>query len=375
VAKPPIYISNIRTERGDKTSRILADVDNTTVWFERDDPDIPHCPEIFACAFVYPAMIAGRDLAFDEPLDAEWLDNIPRVIDKFRKWWRLSDIRVLAERADPVSLPQREKTGQVFTGGVDSFHTLLRGPDKIDHLVYVHGMDVDIEDTERGERMREALKDISQTLGIDYSFIGTNIYHHPLLLNKNLIRQLGGSLSAAGHAVHDKIGKLIINSSTVLSFDVPYGTHWDTDPYWSSSKIEIVHGVTHLWRKDKLVEIIDEPLAQKHLHVCWGRMRPGFNCGICEKCLRTMIMINQHGKLDKFETFDPDIDIVTELDNSPPLWLTRLKTYSFYIENEKDENIRRAMQRLVRRTRSPVNLARLVLRRIGRILNKTTQDL
>ena len=57
-------------------------------------------------------------------------------------------------------------------------------------------------------------------------------------------------------------------------------------------------------RTDKIEFIADKPLAQKYLHVCINRE---INCGVCEKCLRTLLIIDAVNKLDNFrEVFDID---------------------------------------------------------------------
>ena len=57
-------------------------------------------------------------------------------------------------------------------------------------------------------------------------------------------------------------------------------------------------------RNDKIDFIADNALAQKYLHVCINRE---FNCGVCEKCLRTLFALDASNKLDNFRAvFDID---------------------------------------------------------------------
>ena len=55
-------------------------------------------------------------------------------------------------------------------------------------------------------------------------------------------------------------------------------------------------------RLQKLREIADSQLVQKHLNVCWRELN---NCGKCPKCIRTLMELHLLGKVDKYgDVFD-----------------------------------------------------------------------
>ena len=57
-------------------------------------------------------------------------------------------------------------------------------------------------------------------------------------------------------------------------------------------------------RLEKTIAIADNPVVQRHLHVCCTE---GKNCGWCLKCKRTLLTLDILGKLDDFrEVFDVD---------------------------------------------------------------------
>lgn len=73
---------------------------------------------------------------------------------------------------------------------------------------------------------------------------------------------------------------------------------------FSISGLELILSGGEGDRNDKVDFIADNPVAQKYLHVC---IRKEHNCGICEKCLRTLLAIDAAGKLDNFrESFNID---------------------------------------------------------------------
>lgn len=55
-------------------------------------------------------------------------------------------------------------------------------------------------------------------------------------------------------------------------------------------------------------QIAQSKLALKYLRVCYMNEKGAYNCGKCEKCLRTMVSLYAAGVLDRAETFPPEID-------------------------------------------------------------------
>lgn len=73
---------------------------------------------------------------------------------------------------------------------------------------------------------------------------------------------------------------------------------------FSTSKLKIISSGSEGDRNDKIDFIADNPIAQKHLHVC---LKKETNCGWCPKCLRTLLALDAANKLDNFrDAFDID---------------------------------------------------------------------
>jgi hypothetical protein len=87
------------------------------------------------------------------------------------------------------------------------------------------------------------------------------------------------------------------------------GTHLTIDHLWSTEQLNFVHDGWEATRFDKVDEqIARSPLALKYLRVCYMNEKATYNCGKCEKCLRTMVSLLAAGVLDSAETFRSDID-------------------------------------------------------------------
>jgi hypothetical protein len=62
-------------------------------------------------------------------------------------------------------------------------------------------------------------------------------------------------------------------------------------------------------RLEKVIsQIAQSPLALEHLRVCFANEKGAYNCGRCDKCLRTMINLFVAGALEKSGTFPHHID-------------------------------------------------------------------
>jgi hypothetical protein len=300
----PLLIQNIRLSSENGLSRLSADVDGMTVWYESSDVEMQRRGEVFACAFLLPAMKRGAGLRIEgASLSPQWLANAQRLIKIFSEWWNYTTIEVICDSACPavetIAVPH---TGLFFTGGVDSFYSLLCPKEQIDDLVYVHGFDSALADQTRLEDAHQHLSKIATGTGHRLIMLKTNLREHPLIRGMEWVKIHGGALASAGYTLPG-IGRMIISSCDVGPFFVPWGTHPETDPLWSNEQLVIVHQGTDVCRQGKLKAIADHPLVRRHLRVCWKHVGQSGNCCRCEKCIRTMLMLDSLGKLTLFETF------------------------------------------------------------------------
>ena len=82
---------------------------------------------------------------------------------------------------------------------------------------------------------------------------------------------------------------------------------------FSTSHIKIIPEGNEYSRNDKIKFIADFPTARKNLHVCTSKE---YNCGVCSKCLRTLLAIDALNRLDDFrEVFDVDAYLKNRVNN------------------------------------------------------------
>lgn len=301
-------VTGIQTGRRGEWSRVSASVDGQELYFEATGATLAGSPEGFACALVPVAALGGLRIALDAPVDPDWLAGVDNLLQIWSQWWRTPGRvgKVLTcTSPGPAAGPPGEAgpASLCFSLGVDSFYSVLRSGRRIDRLVFVEGYDVRLADAGRLAAIASSLAAVSAATGAPLIRIRTNLRDHPAYGRTGWSRSHGGALAAIGHFLGP--GELLVSSTKPATSTDPWGSHWMTDPLWSSGRVRIVHVGAERRRGEKLAALLDEPLVQRHLRVCWEHHGPEGNCGRCEKCLRTMLVLHAHGRLADFPVFSP----------------------------------------------------------------------
>lgn len=361
-----VHIKNLCATTEGPVSRVCADVDGAPVWFESADVRLGARPEAFGCAMLPAAFAREANLIVDATVDETWAANVRAVQDVWRRWWggRKVDVRPKAEESPDTA--RAKGKALCFSGGVDSFYTLLRGGFGFDHLVLVHGYDIKLSDQRRIATAEASAREIAAAVGAKAVVIRTNLREHPTFAGANWEKTHGGALVAVGHLLSDTVGLLVLSASYPYCYDHPWGSHWDTDPLWSSSVLEIVHFGADHWRADKLRAIAGEELVRKHLRVCWENLSERGNCGRCEKCIRTMLILAGAGQLADFPVFGGGVDLAERIRELPPLRRELVKVYEDFPQEGMDPAVAAALEALIARSRFPVYRRILSMKWLGR---------
>jgi len=316
-------ISSLTTtfERG--VHRVIADVDGTPLWFESADVALSPSPEAFASAMLIPAIVRGEKLTLEDALSPIWLSNVKQILTAFNEWWDYAKIPPESAAASstviPSEIPRATKTALCFTGGVDSFYTLLRSGYEINYLVYVIGYDMRLDDVRRFAAFEPSLRAAAAAAGAAPVVIRTNLRELSSFSPVSWERTHGGALAAIGHLLGGVAGQLLISSSIPYNGDRVWGSHWRTDQFWSSERLSVINVGSEAWRNVKLKSIAGEALVREHLRVCWENREAAGNCSRCEKCVRTRLLLAGCGELDNYPGFkngDSLLDDVNALPHS-----------------------------------------------------------
>jgi hypothetical protein len=366
----PVRIGPVASTRKGGVNRVSADVDGTNVWFESGDAELEPSPEAFASAFLLPALWQRRQLQMEEPLDPEWLGHLPELMGIWKGWWRLEPILPDAQplaRTGPR--PAATAKALFFSGGVDSFHALLKTDASPDLLVTAQGMDVGLDDPVRWADVERMVREVATERGIGARALRTNVREHPLLRGIEWDNACGGVLAALGHVLEREVSQAVIASSVShQEGDVPYGSHFRTDPLHSSSRVALRDVGMEFRRLQKLRQIAAEPIVQRHLRVCFANLAPTGNCSRCGKCLITRLVLVECGVLDAYEVFEGSASLVRDIDGLPRTrnLIRSLRTLS--TDSRFDPELLRAIRDLVQRSAHvqswPVRWRRAVLKKL-----------
>lgn len=291
-----------------------------TLWFEvpsefadglsaRGDPFLP--------VLMLRAMLRPGPIVIEAEISPELLASARRAVALLESWG-LPPGRVRGTRIEiqaPLGVARRRGpgVGAFFSGGVDSFYTVLKNTARypeadsrcLTHLVMLHGFDVREEDGALFERLSGPLRKAAAALGKVFVPLRTNL--RELFGDDDFDFSHGVVLAGAGHALAGLCHTMYIASSYPYSELRPWGSHPNLDPLWSSERLDIVHDGSERSRPEKLALIARSEMALQALRVCWMQ-RDAYNCGKCEKCVRTMLGLAAHGVLEQATAFPPHLD-------------------------------------------------------------------
>lgn len=327
---------------------------------------MPSLESLVSCLLL-PASRSQRALHVEGRLDDVFIEGIRRVQSLARSWWGFAPVELVDDRGAlpaaggsvPMG-PQDETSGArpaglCFTGGVDSFYSLLAGSLEPRSLIFVRGFDIRLG---QGRPLLDAVerdvRAVCRQRGLEPLIVETNLREHPLMKSVGWEIAHGGALAGVGHLLADRIGTLGISASYPAAWpDARWGSHGLLDPLWSSSRLQARHVGDEIFREEKLQRIARDPLVRDHLRVCWEVPRPEGNCGLCEKCLRTRLILARHHPGLVVRTLPPPATLVEDLERLAWIRPDLCRIYARLAEPPLSSSLARAVRDLVRRSQPP----------------------
>jgi hypothetical protein len=346
-----VAVGDIRSGIEGRTSRVSARVGEHTLWFESDEVELAPVAEAFASALLVPSLDADLELRLARPLSSAWLSNCRQLLRIYNEWWGYPERLPVCPPGEIAVEASSLRTALCFTAGVDSFYSLLRSGHKIDFLVTGVGLvDTPISDKARLEARQKSIREIASKTGTQSIFIRTNFLELPFVARTSWERAHGGVLIAFGHLLSKSAARFLISSSYNYESARPWGSHWRTDALGSSSSMQVMHVGAELNRNGKLWSIAEEPLVQRHLHVCWKNLAPTGNCSVCDKCLRTRVQLYECGQLNNFSSFTGQETLINDI-NAIAMADGEMRTYRRVVaEGHADRRLIKACEDLIERT-------------------------
>jgi hypothetical protein len=299
------------------------------------------------------AMARGWDLRCEAPVSAALLQSLPKIQDIYRLWLPSGTRRI---RVDAISQsasygPGRE-AGCFFSGGVDSYYTYLKNRSDVTQVIFVTGFDILLKQTTFGERVLRDIRTMAAGLGVhlievrtnlrDFSdaHLGWGIYH-------------GAALAAVALMLAPTVNRVLIPSSHNYSDLFAWGSHPILDPLWSTEAVRVENDGCEALRIEKLALVAQSDVALRTLRVCFRNKNDVYNCGRCEKCLRTAVALYALGALDRCTTFEPHVNLRRvarlRLGSSPRVLPFAKENLALVQERHDNPPLVRALRKAMRR--------------------------
>lgn len=341
------------------------------VYFKTNDGPINKGIEPFLALGLLAAMSLGHELQVAEPVSPALLSNLHVLQIRFAEHYpQLRVIKVVAEGQMSQPSDSIRYTGAFFSGGVDSFFTLLERQQEISHLVFVHGFDIPLNARDVHPAARAMAEHVAEGMGKRLIHIETNLREFADRYGDWSQHFHGPALAAVALLLSRQIDRMFIAGECRGS--TASASRLEFDPLWSTETLEIIHHGHDVTRFQKLKRVGSHPLAQQSLRVCWENRYGRVNCCACSKCLRNMAALRAHGTLDRVQTFGYPLDLTAlsrlSLATQPPNGIDGLREIlSFLEQTGSDPQLARAVRYCLeeRYYRGPFHFLR---RAYGRVL-------
>jgi hypothetical protein len=319
-------------------------------------------------AVLPPAMKLRANIFTDAPVDELLLDNLSEVQKVLAGWYddmQIVDIDAASCRCTLKPRPTPPGKGVFFSGGVDSFYSAIHSD--ATHLVFVHGFDIDIDNTPLAEKALTGVRRAAAALGKELIEVSTNLRQFSNKHTHWAYRYHGAAMAHIGHLLADHLDTMYIPSTyDANSTAMPWGTHPQLDHWWSSSRVKFVHHGFEKTRAQKVQALVDHQAAMDNLRVCWLNWRDphgDYNCGKCEKCTRTVINIQVAGGAGRCRTLPPSISpkqvAKLKINNHGSMAFVEQNLDALRSSGRDDPELESALAALVERGVRPGLLARL----------------
>jgi hypothetical protein len=302
---PTLTINQPRIERKEGrvtvSSLIHTQDEDKDLWF-RGPADALSVTgaDAFLIAMLTTAMRRRLHVVVEADISPKLLAATSRIQDILCSWYpELS--RIVIEAPARTSDPVTPATGTAafFSGGVDSFYSAFKHLEQIDALVLVHGFDMPLANLSLRARASESLARAARLLGKSLVEVETNSRELTNLHVSWTYHQFGPGLASVAVLLGGCVGKVFVPASETYAHLDPCGSHPLLDPLWSTETVVVEYDGGEATRNQKVAVIAQHPEILPMLRVCWENRDNNYNCGRCEKCIRTMIHLQAAGVMDK----------------------------------------------------------------------------
>lgn len=311
-----IKVKDLKIKNGVISAKIICS-DNIRQYFLSDyfyakySEDIKYIPQSILCIPVISTLITvawaiGADIFVDE-IDKAFLVSLNKIQSVFKRWYPHFSFSTKIITHQVVS-NSFDCDGYLlyFSGGVDSMSSYIHNKHHRPELFTVWGADIPFLDNNTWEKVNKSISSFSEAEKLNFNFVKTNMRQ---MINEKILAQKFGLANwwacvangliliglSAPFTVYKKIKTVLFASTyTKKEFDAPLGSHPLIDNNIKWADVDVFHDGYELNRQEKTRCIAKNPKYLPYLRVCFSYPSK-FNCGLCEKCVRTMISLVLEG--------------------------------------------------------------------------------
>jgi hypothetical protein len=312
----------------------LPDGVRETLWYRFPaewQPWLSDRADAFLVGTIFPAMAAKVDLHVHGDVSPRLLENLEEYQAVWQCWKpdRYQKVSITADRETETEARIGRDAILTFSGGVDSSFTLYSHAHKlcgrrnrnIKAGIMVHGFDIPLRQEDMFAGAFAKAEEIIKDVGIPLIPVSTNW------------RELADFRRLKWDDVH---ATPVASVLSLFQRRVPYGllansytyevlqcgSNPFTDPLLSSANFGIIHDGADHTRLAKASVLAGWEVASRNLRVCFEGPSLDRNCGVCEKCVWTILAFRAVGAgLPK--CFDKDITdeqiLAIQIPNKPDL--------------------------------------------------------
>lgn len=253
---------------------------------------LPGAADAAFASCLLPAMLLGQSVSVDDSfnLSPHLLKNLNLFQAITASWFDdVSQVELSVPKQQQTLSFAPAKQAVFFSGGVDASYSFFQLAEHIDQLIFCLGLDIQLHETDRVQQALQNARQFAQH------------YQKQLVVLRTNFRSAFPELSARrcqivlliSYSLALGLNTLFVPASHDAKEMEPFRSHPMTDPLISNGVTRVEHhGMVS--RVAKTVAIARSPQALAFLRVCNASEQ--FNCGECEKCLRTMATLAVLGK-------------------------------------------------------------------------------
>lgn len=268
-------------------------------------------------ALIIPAMRNGSRIILNGPVSEKLLfscqGKLQFIVNRMLDYETVPIIPNGSVICDSAFKPKSTATG--FSGGVDSYSILNehyfkrdQSQSSINYLVF-NNIGANGATSERAlfeKRLKDAKKGAS-AVGLPLIVVDSNMDDYYRIFpdlhffkthsfrNASVAHLLSNTISNYFYAAARTYSEVRVEPSETIGNVDPI-----TLPLLSSESLDIQSEGASYSRSQKIVDIVDLKIVQKNLHVCVDHNHENGNCSICQKCVRTLMVIELLGRLNDF---------------------------------------------------------------------------